>query len=30
MWNQVQGGLAAGFAFATATIDPTIGFRYNF
>ena len=30
MWNQVQGGLASGFTFATSTIDPTIGFRYNF
>ena len=30
MWNQVQGGLASGFAFATSTIDPTIGFRYSF
>ena len=30
MWNQVQGGLANGFAYATSTIDPTLGFRYNF
>jgi predicted porin len=30
MWNQVQGGLASGFALATSTIDPTIGFRYSF
>jgi predicted porin len=30
MWNQVQGGLANGFAIQTATIDPTLGFRYSF
>jgi predicted porin len=29
-WNQVQGGPANGFLFATATIDPTIGIRYTF
>ena len=30
MWNQLQGGLANGFIFNTATIDPTIGVRYTF
>lgn len=29
MWSQVQGGLAVGY-LSTSTIDPTIGFRYNF
>jgi predicted porin len=29
MWSQVQGGLANGYLH-TSTIDPTVGFRYNF
>ncbi len=30
MYTAVYEGLAAGFNFATSTIDPTIGFRYRF
>ncbi|MFI4891610.1 MAG: porin [Steroidobacterales bacterium] len=30
MWSQVLGGLASGFDFNTAEIDPTLGFRFNF